>query len=152
LPALTGLAGLLFMGRVMDRRGTKWLMVSSALLIPVLPVGWIFVTAAWQVIFINAASGVLWAGYNLSLANMVMVMSPPEKRARYAAAFSTVTMAASFVGPILGGYMIDAVGFHAVFGFSAIGRMAAALILLRYVTAHPHDEREAARRLDPVPA
>jgi MFS family permease len=152
LPALTGLGGLLFMGRVMDRRGTKWLMVSSALLIPVLPVGWMFVTAAWQVIFINAASGLLWAGYNLSLANMVMVMSTPEKRARYAAAFQTVTMAACFVGPILGGYLIDAMGFHAVFAFSAVGRMAAALILLRYVTARPHGEREEARGLTTVPA
>lgn len=152
LPALTGLAGLLFMGRVMDRRGTKWLMVSSALLIPALPVGWMFVTAAWQVIFINAASGLLWAGYNLSLANMVMVMSTPEKRARYAAAFQTVTMAACFVGPILGGYMIDAMGFDAVFGFSALGRLVAALILLRYVTAHPRAEREEARRIEAVQA
>ena len=152
LPALTGLGGLLFMGRVMDRRGTKWLMVSSALLIPALPVAWLLVTAAWQVIFINAVSGVLWAGYNLSLSNMVMVMSPPERRARYAAAFQTVTMAACFVGPILGGYMIDAMGFHAVFLFSAVGRLAAALILLRYVTAHPHEERSGARALEPVPA
>jgi MFS family permease len=136
LPALTGLVGLIYMGRVMDRRGTKWLMVVCGLLIPLLPLAWTFVNAPWQVIFINGFGGAMWAGYNLALSNMVMVMSPAEKRARYAAAFQTVMFGAAFVGPVLGGYIIDAVGFHAVFLLSATGRLAAALVLLKFVSAH----------------
>ena len=141
LPAFTGLAGLASFGRVMDRRGTKWVMAASALLIPALPVAWLFVTAAWQVIFINAVSGVLWAGYNLANGNMVMVMAPPGRRARYAAASQTVTYAAAFAGPLLGGLVIALMGFHAVFALSAAGRLVAALVLLRFVHARferPH--------------
>ncbi|MBF6599149.1 MAG: MFS transporter [Dehalococcoidia bacterium] len=151
LPSLSALVGLLYMGRMMDRRGTKSLMVVCGLLIPLLPLAWTLVNAPWQVIFINAFGGALWAGYNLALSNMVMVMSPPEKRARYAAAFQTVMLAAAFAGPLLGGYVIDATGFRAVFLLSAGGRLAAALVLLKFVAAKaPEPLRRPAA--SPVPA
>jgi MFS family permease len=140
LPALTGLAGVVYFGRMMDQRGTKWVMAVNAVLIPLLPAAWMIITAAWQVIFINSFGGLVWAGYNLALLNMVMVMAPPEKRARYSAAFQTVTFASSFAGPMLGGFVIDAMGFKAVFLLSAIGRLASSAILLRFVE-HPHDEQ-----------
>ena len=133
----TGLAGVVYFGRMMDRRGTKWVLVVSGLLIPLLPAAWLLVTAPWQVIFINLFGGVVWAGYTLGLINMVMVMAPPGKRARYAAAFQTVTFASAFAGPLLGGYMIDTVGFKAVFAFSAVGRLASTLILMRFVRQEP---------------
>jgi len=145
LPSLTGLAGLVYMGHLMDRRGTKWLMAGCALLIPALPLAWVVVTAPWQVIFINGFGGVLWAGYNLALSNTVMVMSPPEKRARYAAAFQTVMFGAAFAGPMLGGYVIDATGFRSVFVLSAVGRFAAALILLRFVVMQFESRAPSAR-------
>lgn len=131
--AVTGLAGLAWLGRLMDVRGTKWMMVATGLLIPLLPVCWFFVSEPWQVIPINAAAGILWAGNGIATLNMVMVMAPQEKRARYAAAFQAVTFAGAFAGPLLGGQIIGFIGFKAVFGFSAIGRMAGTLILLRFV-------------------
>ncbi len=140
LPALTGLAGVVYFGRMMDQRGTKWVMAVNAVLIPLLPTAWMIITAAWQVIFINSFGGLIWAGYNLALLNMVMVMAPPEKRARYSAAFQTVTFASSFAGPMLGGFVIDAMGFKAVFLLSAIGRLASSAILLRFVE-YAHDEQ-----------
>jgi MFS family permease len=93
------------------------------------------VNAPWQVIFINTFGGVIWAGYQLAMLNMVMVMSPPERRARYAAAFQTVVFASAFLGPLLGGQIIAQVGFRTVFAFSAIGRMAGTLIIMRFVRA-----------------
>ena len=135
LMSVTGLAGLVYFGRLMDERGTKWLMVVTGLLIPVLPAAWVFVTAPWQVIFINTAAGVLWAGYQLATLNMMIVIAPPDQRARYAATSQTVVFAAAFAGPLLGGQIIGMFGYRAVFGFSAVGRMAGTLIVLRFVTA-----------------
>ena len=143
LIALTGLVGTVYFGRMMDLRGTKWVMGVNGLLIPLLPAAWILVTAAWHVIFINVFGGLIWAGYTLALMNMVMVMAPPGKRARYAAAFQTVTFAGAFAGPILGGFVIDAVGFKAVFALSAIGRMASSVILLRFVKLGREDRTAA---------
>jgi len=135
LMSVTGLAGLVYFGRMMDMRGTKWLIVVTGLLIPLLPLAWIVVSEPWHVVFINAPAGVLWAGYQLAMLNMVMVMAPPEKRARYAAAFQTVTFAGAFAGPLIGGQIISLIGFKAVFAFSAIGRMTGTLIILRFVHA-----------------
>ena len=145
LPALTGVVGFAWLGPMMDRRGTRWMMIVNGLLIPLLPLAWLFVTDAWQVVFINGAGGLLWAGYNLALTNMVMLMAPPEKRARYAAAFQTVTFAGLFLGPLLGGVVIDMLGFQAVFVLSAIGRFIGTGILTR-VEPEYHEENAARGR------
>lgn len=145
LPAVTGLAGLVYFGRMMDLRGTKHVMILNGLLIPILPAAWIFVTAPWQVIFINAFGGLIWAGYQLGMMNMVMVMAPPERRPRYSAAFQTVVFASAFVGPLLGGQVIAGLGFRAVFILSAVGRLAGTLVMLRFV-------RETPREPVPLPA
>lgn len=143
LMSVTGLAGLIYFGRMMDIRGTKWLMVVTGLLIPLLPAAWLVVSEPWHVAFINAPGGVIWAGYQLAMLNMVMVMAPAEKRARYAAAFQTVTFAGAFAGPLIGGQIIGHIGFKAVFAFSAIGRMAGTLVILRFV----HTDDGAASRV-----
>jgi MFS family permease len=143
IPSITGLVGLAYFGRIMDQRGTKWLMVVCGLLIPLLPAAWLVVGEPWHVVFINAPGGIIWAGYQLATLNMVLVMSPPERRARYAAAFQTVVFAAAFVGPLLGGQIISLIGFKAVFIFSAAGRMAGTLMVLRFVRAGgPHRAAE----------
>jgi MFS family permease len=146
LMSVTGLAGLLYFGRMMDIRGTKWLMVVTGLLIPLLPIAWLFVGEPWHVVFINAPGGILWAGYQLAMLNMVMIMAPVEKRARYAAAFQTVAFAGAFAGPLLGGQIIAVMGYKALFAFSGVGRMAGTLIILRFVHT---DEGDAARTREP---
>lgn len=137
IPAFTGLFGALFLGRLMDSRGTKRVMVVCGLLIPLMPLAWVFVNAPWQVVFINGAGGILWAGYHLATTNLVMIMCPPPKRARYAAAFQTVTWASQFVAPLIGGVVIGMVGFHAVFLLSAGGRLVSTLMMMRYVREEP---------------
>ena len=141
--AITGLGGLAWLGRMMDVRGTRWMMIATGLIIPLLPACWLFVSEPWQVIPINAAAGILWAGNGIATLNMVMVMAPAEKRARYAAAFQTVTFAGAFAGPLIGGQIITLLGFNAVFGFSAIGRMAGTLIIWRFVRASIGDRTGA---------
>ncbi len=141
IPAVTGLGGLIYFGRVMDQRGTRWVLILTGLLIPILPAAWLAVTAPWQVIFINVFGGVIWAGYQLAALNMLMAMSPLERRARYSAAFHAVIFAAAFVGPLIGGEMIDSIGFKALFVFSAAGRIAGTLIMARFI---PKDAETAA--------
>ncbi|MBI5285270.1 MAG: MFS transporter [Chloroflexi bacterium] len=145
LMAVTGLVGLVYFGRMMDVRGTKWLMVATGLLIPLLPAAWLFVSEPWHVVFINGPGGVLWAGYQLAMLNMVMIMAPAEKRARYAAAYQTVSFAGAFAGPLIGGQIIGMAGYKALFGFSAIGRITGTLIILRFV--HTDDPTPGRRPL-----
>ena len=133
LPAITGLGGLLYFGRAMDARGTKWVMVFAGIIIPTLPAAWLFVDAPWHVIFLNTYGGIVWAGYNLAALNMLLLISPKDRRPRYAAAYQTVVFAAAFSGPLIGGQMIHHLGFKAVFVFSAVGRFLGTIFVARFV-------------------
>jgi MFS family permease len=133
LPAITGLGGLLYFGRAMDLRGTKWVMVFTGCIIPTLPAAWLFVGEPWHVIFLNAYGGVVWAGYNLAALNMLLVVSPRDRRPRYAAAYQTVVFAAAFTGPLIGGQIITHLGFKTLFVFSAVGRWLGTGVVARFV-------------------
>lgn len=133
VPSVTGLVGLMYFGNAVDRLGAKRVIVVTGLLIPLLPLAWIAVSAAWQVLFINAGGGVIWAGYNLAMSNVVMMMAPRQQRARYAAAFQTVTFASAFVGPLAGAWLIHVAGFRGVFFVSAAGRALSTLIVVRLI-------------------
>jgi len=137
LPSITGLAGLIYFGRQMDLRGTRWVLLINGFLIPLLPAAWLVVDAPWQIILINAPGGVFWAGYQLAVLNLTLVISTPEQRPRYAAAYHGVAFAAAFAGPLLGGALIELAGYKLVFALSAVGRLAGTLIMARFVRVRP---------------
>ena len=134
--SLFSLGGQRLFGRLLDRKGAFWVQRSTGLLIPILPLSWIFVTAPWQVVFISAASGLLWAGYNLANFSLLLELTPDDRRPDAVALYQTVAVAGGVLGPLLGGYLADAVGFKAAFGLSGAGRMLGILLFL-YLASRP---------------
>jgi len=128
-----GLAGQWYFGPLVDRRGSKWVMAVAGLGIPFLPWAWVLVQAPWQVIFINAAGGFLWAGYNLAALNLLLVVSPDEKRPTYTAAYQSTVYFSAFLGPLTGGFLAEAYGYRFLFGLSGVGRMLGTLLFIRWV-------------------
>jgi DHA1 family multidrug resistance protein-like MFS transporter len=96
------------------------------------------VTEPWQVIFINLLAGVLWAANLLATLNLVLQLAPPGRRPTYSALQQAGVFFASFLGPLLGGFLIPAAGFKVVFLISGAGRWLATLLLWRFVP----DDRE----------
>ncbi len=121
--SLFALAGQRLFGRLLDYKGSLWVQTITGLLIPGLPLAWILVTSPWQVGIINAFSGVLWAGYNLSNFNLLLELSPPGQRPRAVALYQTVVFVSAVLGPLLGGYLAAAAGFKLVFGLSGAFRL-----------------------------
>jgi MFS family permease len=119
----SALFGQLFFGRAMDRKGALWVQIFSGLSIPLLPFFWLFVTAPWQVALINIWGGFMWAGYGLSNFSLLLELTPDEQRPRAVALYQTSVFAAAVLGPLLGGYLADVVGYHLIFGLSCIGRL-----------------------------
>jgi MFS family permease len=136
IASLFGLVGQRLFGRLLDYNGSFWVQRITGLLIPVLPFSWIFVTSPWQVALINVASGLLWAGYNLSNFNLLLELSPDEQRLRAVALYQTVVFVSAVVGPLLGGYLADAVSFKLIFGLSGAGRFLGMLVFL-WLAARP---------------
>lgn len=145
--SIGGLAGQLAWGSPVDVRGPKWTLVASGAVIPLLPWAWLFVTQPWQVLFINLPGGALWAGYNVASLNLLLAISPEDRRPRYAAVSQGLVFLSAFVGPLVGGAMTDAWGYKPLFFVSGAGRLLATLILWRFVSerGRAHAEEAAAR-------
>ena len=100
---------------------------------PILPLSWILITAPVQVVFINIASGVLWAGYNLASFNILLKLTPDDHRPEATAIYQTLVMASSVIGPLVGGALADSVGYKTVFAVSGIGRFLGTLLFAALV-------------------
>jgi MFS family permease len=110
-----------------------WLSVSlfqawTGRLIPAIPTAWIWVTASWQVGVLEAYAGLVWAGYNLANFALLLELTPASHRPRAVALYQTVVFASAVVGPLLGGWLADAFGFHVIFGASGAGRLVGILL------------------------
>ncbi|MGB6838035.1 MAG: MFS transporter [Dehalococcoidia bacterium] len=142
--SLFGLLGQAIFGKMVDVRGARLVMVLTGLAIPALPLGWFFVQAPWQVIFINALGGVAWAGYNLGAFNLLLNIAPADQRPRYAAAYQTTVFFSAFLGPLMGGFLAEAYGIKLLFLLSAAGRMSATILFLRLVREVSSERAERA--------
>ena len=105
------------------------------LLIPILPFAWLFVTKFWHVIVLNSFSGALWGAFNLVSFNFLLSLTPDARRARFSAFYQILVMLALAGGAAVGAWVVAVWGYQAIFLCSAIGRMAAAILFLRFVPA-----------------
>jgi MFS family permease len=121
------------LGKLADRWGAHRLQLISGLLIPILPIAWVFTRAPWHVIPINIVSGVLWGAYGLASFNLLLELTPQEGRARYSAMYQMFVSLALAAGAVVGGWMVTQWGYTAIFVTSAVGRLLAALLFARFV-------------------
>ncbi len=131
--ALTGLAGQALFGSLSDRRGNRAVLVLTGVLIPILPLLWVFARAPYHVSLINTASGVLWAGYNLASFNMLLELSPLEDREAAVGLYQSAVSASAVLGPLVGGLLIATAGYHAAFIVSGVGRFVGSLLFILFV-------------------
>lgn len=136
IASLSALVGQRVFSNLLDRKGAFWVQTATGLLIPLMPLAWAFITAPWQVGIINTFSGFLWAGYNLSNFNLLLELTPDEQRPRAVALFQTAVFGSAVIGPLLGGYLADAIGFRYIFGLSSAGRFLGTAFFL-WLTIRP---------------
>ncbi len=130
---LAGIVSQPILGWLHDRFGAKWLLVASGLVFLLAPWSWIFVSEPWHIVLINALAGVLWAANLLAALNIVLEISPPDKRPTYMGLQQAGIFFASSIGPLFGGLLITSIGFRLVFFLSGAGRFLATLLLWRFV-------------------
>jgi len=97
-------------GRLADRFGSRWLLVAGALggglgiLIPYFVPGLAAIFAA------AAMNGISLAIYNVSLQNLVGLLSTPENRTRSFSNYSLSNSVGSLAGPLIAGYSLEHLG------------------------------------------
>lgn len=120
-------------GALSDRIGPRRVVVLTGLLIPALPIVWLFIREAWQAIPVNLVGGALWAGYSLASFNFLLMLTPEEHRARYSAIYQIVVALSLSAGAFVGSLVVTRWGYFAVFAASGVGRMLAAILFTRFV-------------------
>ena len=107
IAAATSFLTMTYWGRYSDRFGNKKIMTVTALLVPFIPIMWIFSSSIVYLFFLQLVAGFIWAGFNLSSANFIFDAVPAPKRARCNAYYNVFNGVAIFIGASLGGFFAN---------------------------------------------
>ncbi len=92
-------------GRLGDRYGNKKVLVVTGLLVPFLPMLYLFSANFSYLVAVNFLGGVIWAGLSLGLQNYVFDVVRAEDRAKGVAVWNTINAMGWFAGAMLGGWL-----------------------------------------------
>jgi len=130
---------MLVWGKFADRYGNKKTLILGSILIPLLPLLWIFSQNPYYLLIPMFLGGIGWAAFNLASSNFVYDAVPREKRAAYLAYTNLFVGIGIFTGSVLGGLLIEYLPLHVmniflfVFLISAILRGLVAVVMLPLV-------------------
>jgi MFS family permease len=92
-------------GIVADRYGNMLVMRITAVLLPLLPIMWLFSRNYYYLMFLMFLSGLSWGGWALSSGNFFFDAVTPQKRARCSAYLNFFACIGVFLGAMFGGYI-----------------------------------------------
>lgn len=125
-------------GRLSDRFGPRKVQLISMILIPILPFAWMFITKLWHVVVLNSFGGAMWGAFNLASFNFLLSLTPDTQRARFSAIYQILVMLALAGGAAIGAWVVTQWGYHTIFLWSAIGRLIATILFIRFVPSILH--------------
>ncbi len=107
-------------GRHADIVGNARVLKTTSLLLPLIPIYWIFVTDLRILLIFELLGGFVWGGFNLCSANYIFDAVTPEKRVRCLAYFSLLNGTALFLGAMTGGFLAERVPQWFLFRISTL--------------------------------
>jgi len=100
-----------FWGKMMDKYGYKPIMLICGKFIGLIPLLWVFVGwSVWMLVPLYIIAGTFWPGMEIAQFNIMFRLTPKAERASYLAFNTILISVVAFIGPILGGHIIDWIG------------------------------------------
>ena len=123
-------------GILTDKFGDKQIALISVFGTAFVPLLFLFVTPhnLWLLIAAQILSGIVWAGADLTLFNLLLDLTKPEKRASQIAAYAMIISIPNIVAPLIGGLIADYATVYVLQGIPLIFTIS---FLLRLFTAVP---------------
>ncbi|MDH5696545.1 MAG: MFS transporter, partial [Dehalococcoidia bacterium] len=137
--AIANLIFLGFWGRRADRAGNIKVIRVTSLLLPIVPLVWLASSNMYYLMGAEILSGFAWSGFNLAIVNFSYDASEPENRTKYLALFNSITLIASCLGALTGGFIAPHLpvflGYklRTLFTISGILRALVVISLLRFI-------------------
>jgi MFS family permease len=82
---------------------------------------------------LNSFSGAMWGAFNLASFNFLLSLTPDKQRARFSAIYQILVMLALAGGAAIGAWVVTQWGYQLIFGLSAIGRLTATILFIRFI-------------------
>lgn len=120
-------------GYLGDRRGYKGVMVLSALFAGSAAVLALLAGSIGLYLCVFILLGFYMSAVMLGYMNIVLEFSPPEERPTYIGLGHTMLALPLTVAPLLGGFLIDKIGYRFVFGLTALVAFVGLAILILMV-------------------
>jgi EmrB/QacA subfamily drug resistance transporter len=141
---LLPLSALLLLGGALgDRFGRRRLLVVGTLLFAAASIGCALAPSIGWLLFTRAVQGV---GAALLMPSSLAILGGAfsgEARGRAIGTWAATGAMAAALGPVLGGWLIDTVGWPAIFLLNIPLAAAAIVLTLRFVVEEPRDQGEA---------
>jgi predicted MFS family arabinose efflux permease len=128
----SAMVAMYLFGRLQDRYGITWIMRFTVAM-PIVPVLWLWVEAPWQAALVQFYASLSWTGYTLGSFNLLLAITPEAHRPHYIALHATIASVVGALGPVVGGWLLDATGFLLVFCLSTILRSIGLILFLARV-------------------
>lgn len=129
-------------GKLSDTYGRRRIVVIGVLIFLFGSVACGLSKTTEQLIFFRAVQGVGSASIFTSAFAVVADLFSPRERGKYSGIFGAVFGVSSLVGPLLGGFITDTVGWHWVFFINVpLGAIALTFIALRMPALKPRERK-----------
>ncbi|MEM3067363.1 MAG: MFS transporter [Thermoplasmata archaeon] len=137
-----GLFSIIFFqlwGKFADKYGNREVLRLSSLLIPIIPMLWIFSENPLYLIFIpQLLSGIAWSGFNLASSNFIYDAVTVQRRAIVVSYYSLLNGMGIFIGAIIGGLITYYVSISFMNMFLFIFLLSGILRALVFLLIFPH--------------
>jgi MFS family permease len=136
---ISSLLFLTFWGRRADKWGNLKVVQITSLLVPLVPIFWVFCDNIFYLIAANIVSGFAWSGFGLAGVNFAYDASEPDNRTKYLAIFAAIDGLACCLGALLGGYIVPhlpvifSYQLRTLFLISGVLRGVVVLFMLRQI-------------------
>ncbi len=146
--ALTSALSAVYLGMLGDRSGHDRILLWSALLSALVSVPQMFVTATWQLVVLQAVSGLTLGGLIPSTAALMNRYAPEGNQGATYGLDNSVQAAGRVVAPLAAAGLAALLGYRSVFGGTALVYGAAAAVALAVLHTLPR-QRVGAPAADP---
>ncbi|UCH79677.1 MAG: MFS transporter [Nitrospiraceae bacterium] len=93
-------------GKASDRYGTRKILSLCGLLMPSVPLLWVFSGNVYYLLLIQVYSGFVWAGFDLAAFNFIYDTTTPQNRMSGVEYYNVLNGLCIFAGSIIGGLMV----------------------------------------------
>lgn len=131
-------------GKVADKLGRKVMLLRSGFGMAIVIILMGFATNPWQLLILRLLNGVI-SGFNPAAIALVSTNTPKSKLGFAMGTVQSGAIAGTILGPLLGGYMADTIGYRPIFYVTGACMLFASFLVL-VIVKDSFDKQSAAKQ------